>query len=198
MELQGNETSDEIENRIDLFIAESKGEIHNGYNLSRTGNNSLEDPEFRSYHNALSSAERADIKYIINTLANKSLIQLGLMKGSIDSAGDRIDHIHPLRFMEGIFTDEVCNVGIRNIKKRGGWVWSDFMSNTVSNFEEEMNHDNFHPDHVRDFAKKIKLDANLLLPLVEERKWSQFVETLIDKIEREGDFDRYNMRYKDL
>src|SRR5262245_8490538 len=64
----------------------------------------------RNYNAEITREEKSDIRFIITSLANKSLISIGIAKPDLEAAGDRIEHIHPLRFLMAVFTDEELKV----------------------------------------------------------------------------------------
>jgi len=66
------------------------------------------------------------------------LISIAIAKGDLVAAGDRIDHVHPLRFLEAVFTDEELKVGIRNIRGKG-WVWNHFVGGLKDSLSTEFN-----------------------------------------------------------
>lgn len=147
---------------------------------------------WRDYAVAVTKQEKKEISYIISTLANDSLLSIGTSRSSLKKAGDRIDHLHPLRFLMAIFTDEKLKAGTHAIRDRGGWTWEGFIDGITGSLKEEGGRHNLLP-FVSDFAEKVKIDPSLILPSLEKGKWSEFVDLLIDKIPREIDPNRYDM-----
>ena len=146
----------------------------------------------RDYETAVTEPEKKDLTYIVTSLANDSLISLGTSKSSLKKAGDRIDHIHPFRFLMTVFTDEKLKAGAHAIRDRGGWVWEGFIDGLTGSLKEEaarLNLLQFAPD----FAQKVKIDLALILPSLEQGKMTEFVNVLIDKIPREINPNRYDM-----
>ncbi len=148
--------------------------------------------QWRDYDEPVAKQEKKDITYIVTTLGNESLISIGTAKSSLKKAGDRIDHLHPLRFLMTVFTDERLKAGIHAIRDRGGWIWSGFIDGLVGSLNEEGGRKNL-LQFVPDFASKVKIDPELILPALQQGKWSDFVNILIDKIPRETDPNRYDM-----
>lgn len=147
---------------------------------------------WRDYEASVTKSEKKDIAYIVTTLGNDSLISIGTSKSSLKKAGDRIDHLHPFRFLMTVFSDEKLKAGIHAIRDRGGWVWSGFIDGITGSLNEEAGQKNllqFAPD----FANRVKIDPGLITPLLQQSKWSDFVNILIDKIPREIDPNRYDM-----
>ncbi len=145
----------------------------------------------RDYHAPVNGAERSDIHYIVTSLADKSLITIGFLKKDLEAAGDRIDHIHPLRFLMTIFTDEELKVGIRNIRGRG-WVWNHFVGGIKDCLATETSIGNMKDEYVNHFAKTVAIHPNKILPSIRQKNWDRFIEILIKEIPRKGDHDRYD------
>ncbi len=160
----------------------------NDYEMKKHGQ-PLQHP--RNYASEVSQSERSDIHYIMTTLANNSLISIAFHRSSLESAGDRIDHLHPLRFLMTVFTDEEMKVCMRNIRGRG-WIWGDFVGGMKESLHAEANLGNMKKEFVDEFAKKIEVNPALLYPHIEKRDWDELVETLIQKVPRKGDFERYD------
>lgn len=147
----------------------------------------------RNYDASVSTTEKSDIRYIIVTLADKSLPSLLKYKSSLIKAGDRINHVHPLRFLMCVFTDEELKVGMRNIHKRGGWVWSDFVGGLNESLQEEHQRNNLRDDQVADFARSIGVDSSEIYPKVRSKKWTDLVVHLINIVPRDSRASQYDL-----
>ena len=110
----------------------------------------------RDYYREVLPEEHKDIQYLILSMANKAWPQLWMQKKSLDQAGYRITHIHPLRFLHHIFTNEPLKVGIRNIRKNGK-VWSRFSEDLLKNLKEEYELNNLTLEQLRHFANETNL-----------------------------------------
>ena len=144
----------------------------------------------RDYAVGLSNDERRDIQFIVRTLADKSLVTIAKERYSIEAAGSRIDHVHPFNFLLAIFLDEELKVAIRNIRGKG-WVWANFMSSLKQTLSTEMAIQNIFP-HLQDFAGKLSIDSQLIIPAVRSRNWDLLVELLIKHVPRNSDSGRYD------
>lgn len=145
----------------------------------------------RSYHNELTHTEKKDLHYLITSLANDSLISIAIHRSNLEHAGDRIEHLHPLRFLLTVFADEELKVGLRNIRSRG-WIWGDFLGGLKQSLITEASIGNIQKEHIQDFAAKLELDPQYLLPAIDRHQWDEFIEILITKVQRKGDSGRYD------
>ena len=145
----------------------------------------------RDYPGGVNTNEYNDIHFIVKTLADKSLVTIAKERYSLESAGDRIDHVHPLNFLLAVFTDEELKVGIRNIRGKG-WVWSNFIAGIKQTLTTESQVKNIMP-HLQDFASKLDIAVQLILPAARSQNWDLFVEQLIKNVPRKGDGGRYDM-----
>jgi hypothetical protein len=147
---------------------------------------------WRDYETSVTKSEKKDIAYIVTTLAYDSLLSIGTSASSLKETKKRIIHIHPFRFLMTVFTDEKLKAGIHAIRDRGGWIWSGFIDGLEGSLNEEAGRKNllqFAPD----FAKKVHINVELIMPSLQQGKWGDFVNILIDKIPREIDPNRYDM-----
>lgn len=140
--------------------------------------------EMRRYDLPVTPDEKKDIRYIITYLSDKSLITLLRHKSSLEDAGDRINHVHPLRFLMCVFTDDELTSGIRGIYKRGGWVWSDFVHGLKESLKEEHQRNNLRDDQVVDFSKEIEMESSAMFSSIHNKKWNDFVIFLIKNVNR--------------
>jgi len=147
---------------------------------------------FRNYQASVSTKERKDIGYIINTLGFSSLVQINKNKSALNQAGKRIDHVHPLRFLMTVFTDEHMKASIHAMQNRG-WVWGEFSGGIKDSLENEANSGNMRDEFIQDFAAQVNIDQALIAPLIQAHDWNQLIKILIDKIPRNGNPGRYDM-----
>ncbi len=145
----------------------------------------------RDYTAEMTQQERDDIHFIVTSLADKSIITIAFIKGDLESAGDRIDHVHPLRFLKLVFTSDEMIVGIRNIRGRG-WIWNQFIGGIKNSLATEMDIDNLKDEFILRFAQDVKVDVNRIYPSIHAQDWGGFIEILINEISRKGDYDRYD------
>jgi len=145
----------------------------------------------RNYECGYSKRDKEDIHRILTSLARDSLISIASQKSSIERAGDRLDPLHPLCFLMCIFCDEELKCCAHAIRDRGGWVADGFYSGIVNTLGEEEGRNNLY-QFVDDFAKKVKIDPAIIRPSLQQRKWMEFTNLLIDQIPRENDPTRYN------
>ncbi len=138
----------------------------------------------------ITPGEKHEIEYIVTTLAEKSTPTLLFYKSSLTAAGDRVDHVHPYRFMHAVFSDEELKVAIRNIIKKD-WVWSGFVDGFADSFNDELALDNLH-QHTEHFCSLLQIDPPLIAPYITTQNWEGLIIFLMHHIPRQGDFRRYD------
>lgn len=146
----------------------------------------------RNYQYPVSSSERSDIKYIITTLATGSWTQLLKNKSSLEKAGDRVDSVHPLRFLQCIFSEEELKAGLHSIYDRSR-IYKHFTDGLFDSLEQESNRDNLKEEYVIDFSNNLGINPALIMPLITNKKWSNLLSTLINLLPRKGNPGRYDM-----
>jgi len=129
-------------------------------------------PGVRNYYAPLTEQEKADIRYLITTLANKSTISLFLYKRSLNQAGERTGHIHPLKFFLFVFTDEQMK---RSIKKNWGMPWRRFVEGMGESFSNASKRDNMKEEYIEDFVKKVGIRKSLIYSSIKNRRWKKFI-----------------------
>lgn len=146
----------------------------------------------RNYYAAVSADEKKNLTYILRTLANNSLAKIAKEKSSLKRAGDRIENLHPFKFLETVFTDEELKVCIRALEGKS-WVWSEFRDGITKSLADESAAGNIKPEHIQSLADTIKIDVNQIASTIHEKKWTKLLTDLIAIVPRSGGSDRYNM-----
>jgi hypothetical protein len=161
---------------------------------AKKGMVSITNSPTRDYTKPLSTNERADITFIISNVGNSSLITLAKIKKDIKEAGNRVDHVHPLRFLECIFVDEALKVAVNKIPGRIGWVSDPFFDGLYTSLSEEAAKDNIKEEFIQDFATTVGLsDPNIILPSIKSHNWPELFHLLVKNLPRKGKPDRYDM-----
>lgn len=149
---------------------------------------------FRNYNDPVTPAEKKKIRKIVMTLGFDTILTVNSSKSELKKIGKEIDHIHPLKFLHTVFTDEELKAGIHAIRGRLiSWIWDEFLGGLVGSLKEENAKNNMKPEFVQDFAKSIPINIDLIMPSIREGKFENLVNTLIDKVPRQNNTDRYNM-----
>lgn len=147
---------------------------------------------WRDYTIPVSKEEKKELAYIIKTLGFESLISIGQKRSALKKAGKEIDHLHPFRFLITVFNDEELKAAIHALRDRGGWVWSGFLDGITESLNDEAKGQNL-LQFSSDFALRVKIDHQLILPSLQHGQWNDFLNILIDTIPRQIDPNRYNM-----
>jgi hypothetical protein len=137
----------------------------------------------RDFTQQVTPSQKSDISFIITTLGMSSLVKIGKSKSSLTKAGNRVDRIHPLRFLQCIFTDEKMKAGIYNMQSRG-WIWGEFMDGIKKSCKTEFGLNNLRPDQVQEFAANLGIDPSLIQGVIAQQNWTKLVSVLIEKIPR--------------
>lgn len=146
----------------------------------------------RNYNAPLKACEKDDIDYIVATLGLESLGKVAKEKPNLKKVGDRVDHVHPLNFLYCIFSDSKSRTCYHALKERS-WIWSSFKDGIVGSLDQEARANNMKEEYVQDFATKLGIDAQMILPSIRNKDWNQFLKTLAELLPREGNSDRYSM-----
>lgn len=148
---------------------------------------------YRDYNISVTKEEKKTLADIVNTLANEPEWSIALSFFDIEEKGEKLQHLHPLRFVMTLFTDEKLKAGVHAIRDRGGMIWGRFLGGITGSLTDEAANHNLNETQIKDFARKVKIDVNLILPALQQECWEDFVDILIDKLPRENNPNRYNM-----
>lgn len=156
-------------------------------NLAKSATNSPRD-----YLQPVSTDEKQDIGFIVNTLGMSSVTKIAKNKSSLKNAGNRVNHVHPLRFLMTIFLDDRMKASMQALQKRS-LMWDEFISGLKKSLIEESARDNMKVEFVQDFAITLKLSFEQVYPYIQQERWEQLVKALIQLIPRNEDANRYDM-----
>lgn len=152
----------------------------------------------RSYLNPIKQEERDDITWIVTTLATRSIGYIFSNRSDFQKTGKRVDHVHPFRFLEVIFTSEELKANIRNIRTRGWKIWDQFSGGIKKSLETESNLNNLNA-YIDPFVKSLNIeDPNVcesvrktVTESVATKNWDAIIDVLITQVPRKGVQDRY-------
>lgn len=145
----------------------------------------------RNYGAVVASSEKENIRFIIRSLAKHNWAQLAKEEASLKKAGDKINHIHPFRFLQSVFTDEELKVGLFVIRNKS-LVWGEYYEGLKKSLNDESDLNNL-VHFTSDFANNVGINVNVILPYVQTRQWNALIDTLINSIPRDGNPHRYDM-----
>ena len=151
----------------------------------------------RDYFDEVTRVDRKNIRFIITNLADTGLLKLWAMQSDVEGAGERVRHLHPLKFLECIFTDEELKVGIHTMTKRTtlgqDQIWREFVRGVSESLNQELKFNNLSNDLLVHFAQSVEIDHTLIAADYNKRNWTAMIETLVNHIPRKGDFNRYDI-----
>ncbi len=146
----------------------------------------------RKFDDPVTQKDKKDIRFIVKTLSDSSLPSLLIKKKELEKAGDRIDHIHPLKFYAVIFSDEELKVSLINIRSRS-WVWGEFFSGMSEALADEKKLNNLTIPQIEEFCTNLGVDKTPIIAALNENRWTDFVDNLIKQLPRKGNPGRYDM-----
>src|SRR5262249_3924590 len=129
---------------------------------------------YRCYEQKVTKEEKEHLSFIIRSLGFKSLPKVWSDKASLKRSGDKIDHLHPLRFLMFVFTDEELKAAVSNIKGRI-FVWSEFKKGLYESLTEETRKDNMSIAYIVDFAKHIQIDSHMIIRPIKNERWDELM-----------------------
>jgi len=119
---------------------------------------------------------------IIDTMANNNLIVLGFKKSDLEKKGNKINHVHPLRFLGTVFSDPYLKSCMKEIRT-SYFKWNGFFDGPSGNgfahrMEQEYNRNNLLP-YVAGFSQAVKGNPDQIRAYIQKRDWEGLVKYLI-------------------
>lgn len=144
---------------------------------------SAQGPAFRDFNTPIDPKEKKMIRNLICTLGNKPLGKIWKEQSSLRRIANKLSHIHPLRFLEYVFTEEEITMALANIIDRQ-YVWPHFTSIVFTSLDEESQRQNLLLEHVQLLAKTLRIDPNLIFPALQQQQWREFLLLLLQHSKR--------------
>jgi len=192
--LDGDQEEEDLQNLNFYAYQDEAVEQNQGFRFLfdfKMGKETAAKKVTRDYYAGVSTSQKQDIRYIVTTLGTNAWYELLKKKSSLEAAGDRIDSVHPLRFFGYIFTDEELKAGIHSIRTNSK-VWKKFFNGFSTSLDEETDKKNMTNAFIQDFANTVGIDVNAIQSSLQQRRWVNFVDILLEKIPRNGDHRRYD------
>ncbi len=121
--------------------------------------------------------EQKAIRNIICTMAEKNLLQLGLEKKTLKKKGKKINHVHPLRFVDYIFSDPHLKKCMQQIKK-SSFKWNGFVRGFSGRMMEEAVKDNLRP-YIPEFSEHLAVNQENLKIYIDNKDWEGLLKYLL-------------------
>jgi hypothetical protein len=125
-----------------------------------------------------SNEDQAKIKELITTIGTHGKIDLLLhYKSHLEQLGDEVRPVHPLKFLDVIFSDPTLKNYMKDIYD-DYFKWSNFINNIAEVLETESKKGTVQK-YLPDFASNLHISPSTLQPFVDKRDWKNFVTYLI-------------------
>ncbi len=113
---------------------------------------------------------------LIDNLGNKGYLGLLGVKSRMDEIKEKIEHIHPLRFLGTIYSDPYLKECMKKAFKKS-MVKSRFISELRDNFLKEFPSNNVYP-LIPGFCKKVGADPDQVNMLIQKHQWEKLLRYL--------------------
>ncbi|MBS0615284.1 MAG: hypothetical protein JSR58_01875 [Verrucomicrobia bacterium] len=145
--------------------------------LEEQGNTS---DEALAPYNAIpvTEAEEKLVWELIDKLGNKSIVGLTFAAFEMNRLGDKVRHIHPLRFLGYIFSDPYLKKCMKKAFEKT-LVRNEFVKGLSEKFHKEFAQDNVY-QLVPGFCKKTGADPDEVNSFIQAYQWQSLVEYLIN------------------
>lgn len=189
LEVSPEDSFEEVFATLHSLEGDTKGLVC--FNLFGTKFEAKTYSSYRNYYKPLTQKEAEIVHELLTTLAYQNYIKIGTKRTSLTKTGDQIENLHPLKFLQYVFTNDELIVAMRNIRNR--MIWSEFIGPVLESLQKEANLGNITSDQVHDLALRVKLDYNLIQAPIHAQNWNGLIDTLIIQVQRINDAKRYDM-----
>lgn len=135
-------------------------------------------PNFKSYADPMTDAERKDLSFVVSAAADKSSIALAMAQGEIKSALSRIREIHPLVLLQALAEDPALIAGMKKMQGRD-WVWNVFITELSKVFSQAAALGAFTVADIAAFASTLGLDSGTVTSIVDGERWAELIDVVI-------------------
>ncbi len=123
--------------------------------------------------------DKQNIAYIIQTMAENGKLSLLFKQSELKRVGAEINHVHPLKFLEAIFSNPDLKVCMRDIH-HDYFKWNGFMDGLVPSLTNHMNQGKL-MQYVNEFAMKTNAVPEEIIPYFQSRDWENLVRYLMNR-----------------
>ncbi len=129
------------------------------------------------YQLPLNEKEKRHIWTIITNMAEKNIFQLAFEKGAMEKRGNKINHVHPMRFLGYIFSEPELKSCVKNIKK-SSFKWDAFVDGFARRMREENSNNNV-LQYVPGFAQQVGSTPDKVKQYVQNKDWEGLIKSLM-------------------
>ncbi len=129
------------------------------------------------YQLPLNDKERRHIWTIITTMSEKNIFQLAFEKGSMEKRGNKINHVHPMRFLGYIFSEPELKSCVKNIKK-SSFKWDAFVDGFARRMKEEYSNNNV-MQYIPGFSQQVGANPDKVKHYIQNKDWEGLIKSLM-------------------
>lgn len=123
-------------------------------------------------------ADKQNIGYIIMTMAENGKLSLLFKQSELKRIGAEINHVHPLKFLETIFSNPTLKDCMREIH-HDYFKWNGFMDGLVPSLNNQSDQGKL-MQYVKEFAKSTNSVPEEIAPYFQSRDWENLVRYLMN------------------
>ncbi len=127
------------------------------------------------YQLSITDKEKRLIKIIVNTMAEKNILQLAFIKRTMEKKGKKIEHVHPMRFIGYILSNAELRSSLRSIKK-SSFKWDAFIDGFSRRMKEEFSNNNLYV-HIPGFCHQVGADPEKVTHFIQKKDWEGLVKS---------------------
>ncbi len=129
------------------------------------------------YQLPLTDKEKRLIRAIFTTMAHKNIVELALLKRTMEKKGKKVNHVHPLRFVGYLFGNPELKSCMKKIQK-SSFKWDAFVAGFARRMKEELAVNNIH-QFIPGFCIEVGAHPDVITRYIEHKEWESLVKSLL-------------------
>ncbi len=135
--------------------------------------NQTEDSIAAYYALPLTEHEKGIIHWVIHTIAKRTKAVLLFKESSVRKESDKIEHVHPFRFLSYIIGEGNLRGDLKKIHN-DHFKWNGFLKNISQRLNKQADRGNLLP-YVDGFAHSLNANPDKIRHMVEKRNWHDLI-----------------------
>ncbi len=141
----------------------------------------------RNYWEELSQEQHTNMSFIMSTMSRANHTQILVNKSKLRQAGHTLSPIHPLRYLEHIFTHPELLRDLCGISRRKNFLWPGFLNGEddgvkdgmIGSLKQEAALGNLKPEHIENFTRRANLSYIRIANSIRSKNWDEMMDYIV-------------------
>jgi len=155
----------------------------------------------RDYWTELSQEQHANLAFIMSTMSKASHAQIMVSKAKLRQAGRTLSTIHPLRYLEHIFSHPQLTKDLCGISLRTNFLWPGFLNGEdngvkdgmIGSLKQEDALGNLKPAYIENFTRRCNLSYIQIANCIRLKQWNEMMDYVIREAMKKNRMELYDL-----